>query len=358
MSDFFEAPPDNVLLDRYLSGEAKSKDIAHIEAWLAANPAERTALEVLRRGLARTTWTETDPNEIWRRAASIAARETVPSRRAGTDRRLHRGVWGTSIGAALGLIGIFAGAYGVIRERPSAKVSPLSVHVTQTGQLKTITLDDGSTVTLAPKSRLVIPGHGRATSRILELEGQGYFNITSAPGVPLIVRTGGASVRVLGTSFDVRHYATDRTVQVAVVHGKVVASTPGAAVTLSAGNTARLTDSTATLVALNDAQEYVKWTQGTLAFDRAPVPHMLATLGRWYGYDFRLADTALAAQHVTVEFHAGAPEETLLLLRNVLNVSMTFDGTTITLHPLRDRVSAPVRSRARESISSPREVGK
>jgi hypothetical protein len=85
---------------------------------------------------------------------------------------------------------------------------------------------------------------------------------------------------------------------------------------------------------------------------------MLATLGRWYGYEFRLDDTTLAASHVSIGFDADRPAEALNTVKAVLGVSMTFDGNVITLRREHDNHAsshAPQRTSYRHSDS---EVGK
>jgi len=86
---------------------------------------------------------------------------------------------------------------------------------------------------------------------------------------------------------------------------------------------------------------------------------MLAEVGRWYGYEFRLADSSIAQQPVTTVLTMGQSAKTLKLLRDLLDVSMTFDGDVITLHPLDTGRAIPNHpTRARPAFSTHTEVGK
>jgi hypothetical protein len=58
---------------------------------------------------------------------------------------------------------------------------------------------------------------------------------------------------------------------------------------------------------------------------------MLAALGRWYGYDFKIADSTLRNASATAEFQPGDSREMLQILKHMLHVTMTFDGKVVTL---------------------------
>jgi len=167
------------------------------------------------------------------------------------------------------------------------------------------------------------------------LVGEAYFDARGVNDVPFTIRTGSVATRVLGTTFAVRHYATDGAVQVAVMSGKVavVARTHAhLALTLTAGNVGRITDSTALVISTDSARRYTAWTTGQLVFRGVPMPEVLTTLTRWYGYRFRLADSALANHIITAVLDAQSPANALGTIKLLLNVDLTFEGDVVTLH--------------------------
>jgi hypothetical protein len=73
---------------------------------------------------------------------------------------------------------------------------------------------------------------------------------------------------------------------------------------------------------------------------------LLAAVGRWYGYEFRLADSTLRAQQLSVAFKVSDPTEMMAILKGLLEVNMTFDGThggmpVVTLIPRRGHERQP-----------------
>jgi transmembrane sensor len=164
---------------------------------------------------------------------------------------------------------------------------------------------------------------------------------------------------VLGTGFSVRRYATEDTVQIAVHSGKVVAAGHGTPLMITAGSVARVTDSTATATTMTVGQ-YTDWVQGLLVFERTPVAEMLATVSRWSGYHFRLADAVLAAEKVSVSLKLSDPSQMMAVIKGTLDVDMIFDSTVVTLTPRRDRHRQNVPNvRARHDVHEPSmEIGR
>jgi transmembrane sensor len=287
------------------------------------------------------------PEERWRRAEAIRNGAVVPasySYRTGLGNiAARRRRW---LGAAV----VFAAAAVVALVVRDTKVSPVDAkgrtYTTRAGQLASISLDDGTSVVLAPRSTLTLSAEFGAATRRVSLTGEAYFSVRNpSASVPFIVQTGTITTRVLGTDFEVARYANDRATRVAVVQGRVVT---GAArtVTLSAGHVAHVTDSTATLSPATDPHTYTSWTTGQLHFDEAPVPDVLTRLGAWYGIQFTLADSSLARQHVTAVFNGTSRAGMLAALGSLLDATPSLDSTTmtVTLRPHRGIVP-PARPR-------------
>jgi ferric-dicitrate binding protein FerR (iron transport regulator) len=79
--------------------------------------------------------------------------------------------------------------------------------VTDTAEMATARLDDGSVVRLAPRSRLRV-SHA-AHVRESWLDGEAYFAVAHDKARPFRVRTRAGTVEVLGTRFDLRVAADD-----------------------------------------------------------------------------------------------------------------------------------------------------
>jgi len=240
--------------------------------------------------------------------------------------------------AALAIVGV---GIGISTRKPSN--GPPHSYATRAGEWRTVTLSDGSRVVLAPRTTLVIAAGFGHDIRSVRLDGEATFQVTSGTKPPFVVQSGLVETRVLGTDFEVTHYPTDGNVQIAVSTGKVSIERVRAGVrhpstrthvtTLVAGRVARITDSSAVVTESGDGPTPIRWLQGKLVFAGAPMVDALTAIGHWYGYQFRLADTTLAQQHVTATLTPGSPTDMLNALRIAFDVTMTFDGDVVTIHP-------------------------
>jgi len=93
-----------------------------------------------------------------------------------------------------------------------------NTYETEIGEQRTINLADGSTLILNTDSRVKV--RFSESERTIDLEeGQALFKVAKNPSRPFVVRSGEASVRAVGTQFDVYRKSTGTTVT--VVEGKV-----------------------------------------------------------------------------------------------------------------------------------------
>ena len=84
-----------------------------------------------------------------------------------------------------------------------------------------LSLTDGSTVVLNEKSKLNFPDKFVGDSRIVELDGHAFFDITPDSKKPFIVKGGAADVKVIGTSFSFNTNNQNGLMEVEVVDGVV-----------------------------------------------------------------------------------------------------------------------------------------
>jgi transmembrane sensor len=92
------------------------------------------------------------------------------------------------------------------------------LYSTDTGERRSITLVDGSTVDLNARSRLRIE-FSKNERRVELLDGQALFQVAKDKNRPFIVASGEATVRAVGTQFDV--YRKDSGTTVTVLEGRV-----------------------------------------------------------------------------------------------------------------------------------------
>lgn len=98
------------------------------------------------------------------------------------------------------------------------------VVATGKGQKANITLPDGTLVWINSDSRITYDNSYNRKNRRLSLDGEAYFEVAKDKDKRFIVSTNNIDIEALGTSFDVKSYATDNSVIVALVEGRLKVS--------------------------------------------------------------------------------------------------------------------------------------
>jgi transmembrane sensor len=93
--------------------------------------------------------------------------------------------------------------------------------IAQHGSKTRTILPDGSTVWLNAGSKITYEPGFKGQYREITLQGEAYFDVVRNPDRPFIVHAGDINIRVLGTSFNVKSYAEDRTVETTLIKGLV-----------------------------------------------------------------------------------------------------------------------------------------
>ncbi|HXC26016.1 MAG TPA: FecR domain-containing protein [Gemmatimonadaceae bacterium] len=246
---------------------------------------------------------------------------------------LRQRVWYVVAGCALTVLGVVVGWSGRARTFSGRESSSVLAYTTTNGERANITLMDSTTVVLDVASRLEVPADYPAGNHTLRLTGEALFTVIHHEGTPFTVLTGLARTQVLGTSFIVRHYASDTTTMVAVRDGKVtVRSTRTPSTVVTAAQQAEIAQTGQIQTRSADLAQFA-FATGLLKLDRVPLPAAIPELNRWYDVDIRLGAPSLASERVTGEFAVGSLADLSDILSLMFNVRVVRDGRVLTLYP-------------------------
>lgn len=349
--------PEDVF-DRYFAGNVTRAEAVGIQRSLSGQyPGVESVLArpgsfyLARRGVA------TDKNTLWEsmvsriaaaaseplddaslgapvRAESNRVRSALPDDGYFTLKQTSRASWSRVLALSL-MLAILVPAMVHFTTRQNHRLSAsseLRTVVAAPGQRVTYHFPDGSSAVLAPGTTLRYADEFGKVSRDIVLDGEALFTVTQTEGVPFLVRSGGTSVRVLGTTFSVRRYEGDTALRVVVAQGKVsVAShilTSGDAATVRAGGFTQLSRGI-------DIASAMSWTTGQLTFRRTPLRDVIPELERWYGIYVSVTDPAILDRALTAAFLVDEPEGTLNSIAALLRVSMVRSGNQVTFGPPR-----------------------
>ena len=155
--------------------------------------------------------------------------------------------------------------------------------VTPRGGQFRITLPDGSKVWLNAASSLRYPTAFLNNTRTVEITGEAYFEVAPDAAKPFKVKVNDRTeILVLGTAFNVNAYTDEPTINTTLLDGAVRINTQ----TLTPGQQAQVNTAGAIkLVNDVDVSETVAWKNGIFSFNNADVRTVMRQIGRWYNIE-------------------------------------------------------------------------
>lgn len=156
-----------------------------------------------------------------------------------------------------------------------------------------VILSDGTKVWMNSGSELIFPIRFHGDLREVTLKGEACFEVKSDPQKPFYVHINKATIRVLGTVFNVMAYQEDRQTEVALQKGKVCFDVAGESYMLVPGEIATLNqESGETMVRKGDVEAIMDWKTGRFNFEDMALDELTVKLSRWYGVSFVFGDEA------------------------------------------------------------------
>ena len=181
----------------------------------------------------------------------------------------------------------------LVYDTNAAPGSPMETAYTNTlttpaGGKFMLVLPDHSKVWLNSQSSISYVTAFKGRERTVELKGEAYFEISKDPERPFIVKSGRASVKVLGTHFNVSAYPDERLTEVVLSEGSVRLTVGTEMAQLKPGQQASFGkhDDAISLKEV-DVDEAVDWKNGYFQFDNAEIEKVMNKLKRWYDIDIQ-----------------------------------------------------------------------
>ncbi len=193
-------------------------------------------------------------------------------------------------GSVVGHSGKMTGKSGINQEELSA--GQIAILVTPAGGQYQIILSDGTKVWLNSDSRLSYPVQFNKNNRVVELEGEGYFEVAKDHQRPFVVNSEGQKVEVLGTHFNVHAYKDENTIKTTLIEGSVRIS-PGSSepegrepVILQPGQQAFVAPKSGRIhVNYVNTEEATDWKDGLFLFNNEPLESIMKRLSHWYNIE-------------------------------------------------------------------------
>lgn len=207
------------------------------------------------------------------------------------------------------------------------------------GAKSKLTLPDGSLVWLNGGSQIVYSQGFGVNDRIVNLSGEGYFEVKHNRNLPFHVKTKDLQVNVLGTKFNFRNYAEDIEAVVSLLEGKVSLNNlikQGQDILLNPNERVVLNKKSGVISVehgpkvSNDTQ----WISDNLFFDEALLPEMIKELERSYNITISIATDSLKTYRFYGNFvrRDQSIKEILEALSSTGKMRYKIEGKKVTLY--------------------------
>jgi ferric-dicitrate binding protein FerR (iron transport regulator) len=357
-----------VLMSRRLSGEATPAEAEELRQLLEQAPERQYLFEVLHAYF-------TDPSCVPEARSDADAdleekfQRIIDSRDAvdAPVRRLpFRRIWGYVAAVAVFFCltwGIYHLATGrVPNSTVSRSVSNEEV-LARAGARTSLLLPDGTRVWLNSNSKLRYDKEFNGGNREVVLEGEAFFEVTKNVQLPFIVHAATLDIQVLGTSFTVKSYPQDATVEATLLKGAIEVRRKGslsAAQVILKPNEKLVFDKfpgmdsadhhsdaahEAHHPAINGmAVDHIRtdlpdsekvetaWMYNRLVFDGENFQELASELERWYDVKLYVRDEQLNHYHFSGAFTTETIEEALKDLQLTADFTYKINGKEIDLY--------------------------
>ena len=238
---------------------------------------------------------------------------------------------------ALGALALLVAVGGMIWVRKAgadrAVTSALAAqdvrnYETSFGQRVNITLDDSTTVTLGPESKLTIPRKFGIGLRAVRIEGTAFFDVKAVAAQPFEVRAGNTAILATGTQFTVRRYSRDDSLTIVNLKEGAVSLKYGETIrTLQSGQTYLVTETGEMRVpSAEEIQEAIGWVEGNVTITGRPLRYVITQMRRWYGLDIKVPDEKLLERTAFLSAPMNSPRAAITSVEQSAGVKFTYVG--------------------------------
>ena len=285
---------DDELLIAYFKGEVSDKEAQRITEWIEAKIEHQRYYQQLCRLFEVSYWIEDIPEQT--EVAFPKKTKALPWK--------HYVISFMKV-AAIFVLG-FALHFFLNWQKTTHHELQHQIHV-PTGQHVEIMLADGSKVWLNSGSTLTFPSKFNGKKRLVELDGEGFFEVKSDKEHPFIVSTSKYQVKAVGTSFNIYDYQDSPQFEAALLNGKVEVTTnakKSSVVILTPNQRAALCQGVLKVKPIENANNYL-WRKGILYFNE-PLLEVFDKLQEYYDIEFQIRNSSLTRKspYCTGKFRA------------------------------------------------------
>ncbi|MDR1381213.1 MAG: DUF4974 domain-containing protein [Tannerella sp.] len=321
------------IIIKYLRGHASGEEEQSLLEWIRKSESNRKEFMEMRDLWITSGDGSALPGTSGSKAAFNRFRRTVAGYETAERRKKNRiQVLRYAASVAL-LMACSLGMYMLGGKNAKNEQAETIIHQTVVRNDKTaVVLPDGTKVWLNKDSKLSYPENFADKRRAVTLDGEGFFDVVRNESSPFIVETGGMTVKVLGTEFDVKSHAGAAVSEITLLSGNVEVSLKNNADPIALLPNQKISYNRQTdihRIESIDAAEYALWKNEKLVMNNEELGTIFRKMARWYDVDIAYDHTLPLKAHYSITITDEPKEEILRLLSVITPIKYELENDKI-----------------------------
>jgi transmembrane sensor len=328
------------LLARKLSGDASAEELKELELLVQSNKEAAERMPLLQK-----FWEQHDsvnPAHVEESLQKVLASLELPSASSVVHLQQPKKRSRAWLRIAASFILVALVSVFVINRKPvqpavTATAKGVVEKYNSKGIKSTIELSDGSKIWLNADSKIEYPKVFTGTAREVHLHGEAFFEVAKNPAKPFIIHLDKGTIRVLGTSFNVRAYDNESLVETSVRTGKV-AFIPRYKSKNKKADTVFITPDNKVSFSYKDEQVLLlptvskddqAWTDGTLIFKDNSFEEIAEELERSFGKEVIFVSEKVKSYRFRGSFNNDSLDKIMFYLSRIKDFKYKITGTQL-----------------------------
>jgi transmembrane sensor len=353
-----------ILMSRYLSRHTSPEEEKELRDLLEQSPGRQYLFDIL-----HSYFIDLPPAAISRSSDPDLEERFQKIMKMPENRSFFHKKWKSTAATIAAVAACLLLGWGIYRLKPAAP-PPQTAHpvrseeiLARAGTRTKLLLPDGTQVWLNSSSRLKYTSDFNSKNREVVLEGEAYFDVAKDFRLPFIVHAATIDIKVLGTSFDVKSYPQDETIEATLLKGTieisrkdipgtarvilkpneklvfsksfVVMNRAGASSVIPAVHPALAPDMAVGSIRpdIPDSDKVeTAWLYNRLVFDGDNFKELAGKMERWFNVRITIRDSSLINYHFGGIFEKETLQQALKELQLTRNFGYKIDGNEIELY--------------------------
>lgn len=272
------------LLMKYIKGETTPEEREKVVRWLDEDPEHIHQYHSLRKLYDISLWSPIEE-----------------SQQEEKQTRTLKSVWIEFLKVAAVILITFLGTKAFF----DWKEDPVKMQtvIVPAGQRAELLLADGTKVWLNSRSKLKFPDRFQKDARNVELDGEGYFEVTHKEEAPFTVHTSRYDVKVLGTEFNVKAYNSKNQFEASLLKGCVeVSDANKSQIVRLRPDEKVISDGSQLIRSVILDKNYFRWKEGLLCLDDESIGGLIDKLELYYDVKIIVQQASLMKYHYSGKF--------------------------------------------------------